>query len=108
VIRATFDVRPMGSAEAFAGLGGAVVAAADGTVTVELDEAEWGDHAGLLVNPFAQGLGSSALGGGMAPGDVATQLDAAGPGGLLVLLGSGAHRFAGGLQAAVAAGVEAL
>jgi hypothetical protein len=106
VLRATFDVRPVGSAEAFAGLGGAVVAAADGTV--ELDEAEWGDDAGLLVNPFAQGLGSSALGGGMAPGDVATQLDAAGRGGLLVLLGSGAHRFAGGLQAAVAAGVEAL
>jgi hypothetical protein len=106
VLRATFDVRPVGSAEAFAGLGGAVVAAADGTV--ELDEAEWGDDVSLLVNPFAQGLGSSALGGGMAPGDVATQLDAAGRGGLLVLLGSGAHRFAGGLQAAVAAGVEAL
>jgi ribulose-bisphosphate carboxylase large chain len=50
----------------------------------------------------------AALGGGMAPGDVATQLDAAGRGGLLVLLGSRAHQFAGGLQAAVAAAVEAL
>ena len=50
----------------------------------------------------------AALGGGMGPGDVTTQLDAAGRGGLLVLLGSQAYRYPSGLEAAVKAAVAAL
>ncbi|HTJ74846.1 MAG TPA: RuBisCO large subunit C-terminal-like domain-containing protein [Acidimicrobiales bacterium] len=50
----------------------------------------------------------AALGGGLGPGDVRGQVDAAGPGGLLVLLGSAAYRWPGGLAAAVAAAVGSL
>ena len=50
----------------------------------------------------------AALGGGLGPGDVRAQVGAAGPGGLLVLLGSAAHRWPGGLEAAVAAAVGSL
>lgn len=57
----------------------------------------------------------AALGGGLGPDDVGAQLEAArsgapdgpGPGGLLVLLGSRAYRFPGGLEAAVSRAVEA-
>ena len=50
----------------------------------------------------------AALGGGMGPGDVRSQLDAAGRGGLLVLLGSQAYSRPGGLEAAVRAAVAGL
>jgi ribulose 1,5-bisphosphate carboxylase large subunit-like protein len=50
----------------------------------------------------------AALGGGLGPGEVRAQVDAAGSGGLLVLLGSAAYRWPGGLEAAVAAGVGSL
>lgn len=50
----------------------------------------------------------AALGGGLGPGDVARQVDEAGPGGLLILLGSRAYADPGGLEAAVRRAVEAL
>jgi ribulose 1,5-bisphosphate carboxylase large subunit-like protein len=50
----------------------------------------------------------AALGGGLGPQDVRGQVDAAGPGGLLVLLGSAAYRWPGGLEAGVAAAVGCL
>ena len=50
----------------------------------------------------------AALGGGLGPDDVREQVEAAGRGGLLVLLGSRAYRWPGGLEAATAAAVEAL
>jgi hypothetical protein len=43
----------------------------------------------------------AALGGGLGPDDVRAQVDAAGGDGLLVLLGSRAHAWPGGLEAAV-------
>ena len=51
--------------------------------------------------------GSAALGGGVGPGDVRSQVDAAGRGGPLVLLGWRAHAFTDGLEAAVGHAGEA-
>lgn len=50
----------------------------------------------------------AALGGGLGPHDVRRQLDAAGRGGLVVLLGSAAYRWPGGLEAALHAAVASL
>ena len=50
----------------------------------------------------------AAIGGGRGPDDVRGQVDGAGGGGLLVLLGSRAHTFPGGLEAAVRRAVEGL
>ena len=50
----------------------------------------------------------AAMGGGLGPDDVGAQLDGAGGGGLLVLLGSRAHAFPGGLEAAVRRAVTGL
>lgn len=50
----------------------------------------------------------AALGGGLGPGDVARQVKEAGPGGLLVLLGSRAYAYPGGLETAARRAVEAL
>lgn len=50
----------------------------------------------------------AAMGGGLGPDDVRAQVDAAGGGGLLVLLGSRAHAFGGGLEAAVRRAVSSL
>jgi ribulose 1,5-bisphosphate carboxylase large subunit-like protein len=50
----------------------------------------------------------AAMGGGLGPDDVRSQVDAAGGGGLLVLLGSKAHAFPGGLEAAVRRAVDSL
>ena len=50
----------------------------------------------------------AAMGGGLGPDGVRTQLDAAGGDGLLLLLGSRAHAFPGGLEAAVRRAVEGL
>jgi ribulose 1,5-bisphosphate carboxylase large subunit-like protein len=50
----------------------------------------------------------AALGGGLGPGDVRRQVDAAGGDGLLVLLGSRAHAHPAGLEAAVRLAVDAL
>jgi ribulose-bisphosphate carboxylase large chain len=55
MLRATFDVRPAGSVEAFAGLGGSVVAIDGGLVTVELPEQEWGDDVGILLSAVVAG-----------------------------------------------------
>lgn len=50
----------------------------------------------------------AAMGGGLGPDDVRSQTDAAGGGGLLVLLGSRAHAFPGGLEVAVRRAVDSL
>ena len=50
----------------------------------------------------------AALGGGMGPEDVRSQVDAAGGGGLLVLLGSRAYSYPGGVEAAVRRAVDGL
>lgn len=50
----------------------------------------------------------AALGGGLGPDGVRAQVDAAGGGGLLVLLGSRAAAFPGGLEAAVRRAVGSL
>lgn len=50
----------------------------------------------------------AVLGGGMGPGDVRGQVEAAGGGGLLVLLGSRAYGWPGGLEAATRAAVASL
>jgi ribulose 1,5-bisphosphate carboxylase large subunit-like protein len=50
----------------------------------------------------------AALGGGLGPADVRGQADAAGGGGLLVLLGSRAYAFPGGVEAAVRHAVTSL
>lgn len=50
----------------------------------------------------------AAMGGGIGPHDVATQVETAGGDGLLVLLGSAAYEYAGGLGAAVAAARKAI
>jgi ribulose 1,5-bisphosphate carboxylase large subunit-like protein len=49
-----------------------------------------------------------ALGGGLGPDDVASQIARAGGGAVVVLLGTGAQRFAGGLEAGVRRAVSAL
>ncbi|MGH9190412.1 MAG: RuBisCO large subunit C-terminal-like domain-containing protein [Acidimicrobiales bacterium] len=51
---------------------------------------------------------TALLGGGLGPADVAAQVERAGGTGLVVLLGSAAYAGTGGIQAAVAAAVEAL
>ena len=50
----------------------------------------------------------AAMGGGLGPDDVRRQVEAAGGGGLLVLLGARAHAFPGGLEAAVRRAVDSL
>jgi len=50
----------------------------------------------------------AAMGGGLGPDGVRGQVDAAGGGGLLLLLGSRAHAFPGGLEVAVRRAVQAL
>jgi ribulose 1,5-bisphosphate carboxylase large subunit-like protein len=50
----------------------------------------------------------AALGGGLGPDDVARQVSLAGGGGLLVLLGSRAYAYRGGLEAAVRRAVAVL
>ena len=50
----------------------------------------------------------AALGGGMGPDDVRAQAATAGGSGLVVLLGSRAHAYPGGLEAAVRRAVESL
>jgi len=50
----------------------------------------------------------AALGGGLGPDDVAAQVDAAGGGGLLALLGSRAYSYPRGVEAAVRRAVESL
>jgi ribulose-bisphosphate carboxylase large chain len=49
-----------------------------------------------------------ALGGGLGPDDVAHQIERAGGTGLVVLLGTGAHGYPGGLEVAVRRAVSAL
>lgn len=50
----------------------------------------------------------AAMGGGLGPDDVRAQVDAAGSGGLLVLLGARAHAHPDGLEAAVHRAVDTL
>ena len=50
----------------------------------------------------------AAVGGGLGPDGARAQVDAAGGGGLLLLLGSRAHAFPGGLEAAVRRAVHTL
>jgi ribulose 1,5-bisphosphate carboxylase large subunit-like protein len=50
----------------------------------------------------------AALGGGLGPEGVRAQVEAAGGGGLLLLLGSRAYEYEGGLEAAVRRAVESL
>ena len=50
----------------------------------------------------------AALGGGLGPDDVGVQVEAAGGQGLLVLLGSRAHAYPAGLEAAVRRAVESV
>lgn len=56
----------------------------------------------------AVGPSTPLLGGGVGPGDARRQVDAAGVGGVVVLLGSRAYAYPGGLEAGVRAAVEAV
>lgn len=85
-----------------------VVVGGFGGTLFESDDEVWGNLAAVRDPCGSARPAVAAMGGGLGPDDVRAQVDTAGGGGLLVLLGSRAHAFPGGLEAAVRGAVDSL